>query len=194
MAFTFDSTVGGATANSYVAVTAADDYFTAHLEGSFWTALSTAQKQAALVQATNRLDMEVYAGLPTDVTTPQRLQFPRKYMMSRDIYFNDAATATRTVTITYTMGNSYLPDDAIPKELADATCEQALYYIKQVAGEFSVDDNDLETLTGYKLGPMDFKIKDGIKGDRLPTKVKNLLSAIGTDVWTNGGGKLEYFR
>lgn len=188
MAFTFDATVGGASANSYVSVSDADDYFAAHLDGSFW-AIPTARKQAALVQATNRLDMEGYEGLPTTDLPGQRLQWPRKYILDRDTDFDGYPYVTETATITYTLGGSYLPDNVIPKELKDATCEMALHYLKQSAGEFSVDDNDLETLSKYKLGPMDFTIRDGIKADRLPTKVKNLLTAIGYMAWDSPSNK-----
>lgn len=185
MAFTFDSTVGGANANSYVSVSDADDYFTAHLEGSFWTALTAGQKQAALVQATNRIDMEQFGGQRTNQNT-QRLAFPRAYIVSRD--FN-----TNNTNVVDFNGVYFRDMNTIPKEIVDATCEQALYYVKQSAGEFSVDDNDLETLSKFKLGPMDFTIKDGIKADRLPSKVKQLLKATGPNAWSSGD-TLQYYR
>lgn len=163
MAFTFDASVGGTAANSYVDVAEADDYFTAHLEGSFWPSAAES-KQAALVQATNRIDMEMFGGERS--TTSQSLAWPRK-----DIYPHDQPV------------NSAISSTEIPKYLKQATMEMALHYLKMAAGEFSVDENDLETLSGYKLGPMDFKIKDGIKGDRLPSKVQNLLRAIGVNAW-----------
>ena len=186
MAFTFDSTVGGADANSNVSVTYADDYFAAHLESSFWS-IPTATKQAALVQATNRLDMEQYGGQRT-YESVQRLQWPRLWILDRDGSMNSQQYEDFS-------GNLYRPGDVIPKEMMDATCEMALYYLKQVAGEFSVDDNDLETLSKYKLGPMDFTIKDGIKADRLPAKVQTLLKATGPNSWTAGQGQtLTYYR
>lgn len=166
MAFTFDATAGGITANSYVSVTEADDYFAAHLEGSFWPT-AAAQKQAALVMATNRINSERFGGEKS--TSTQSLAWPRMYVPTYD-----------------DPSNPYVSSTIIPSQLKMATYEMALHYLKQVAGEFSVDDNDLETLSGYKLGPMDFKIKDGIKADRLPSKVQNLLIAIGVNAWSDG--------
>lgn len=168
MAFTFDATVGGVSANSYVSVADADDYFTAHLDNSFW-AVPTAKKQAALVMATNRLEAERFGGETTAST--QALEWPRMYVVD------------------YNGHTPYIPSDTIPTQLKQATYELALYYLKRQAGEFSVDENDLETLSGYKLGPMDFKIKDGIKADRLPTNVQNLLMAIGANAWELPGSK-----
>jgi hypothetical protein len=64
----------------------------------------------------------------------------------------------------------------------------ALYLLKRQSGEFSVDDNDLETLSNYKVGPLDLAIKDGVKADRLPTAVKQLLKAIGPNGWLGETG------
>lgn len=176
--FTFDSTAGGANANSYVSVADADDFFAAHLESSFW-AIPTAKKQAVLVQATNRIDREKFGGQLTQRNT-QRLQFPRSYVLSRDTVmvnpdFNDAYNA-------YYFRNP----TTIPLEVKQATCEMALYLLKRASGEFTVDDNDLETLTNYKVGPLDLAIKDGIKADRLPTTVQQYLVALGSNGWLAG--------
>lgn len=179
MAFIFDSTSGGANANSYLAVAEADDFFAAHLDSSFWS-ITTTKKQAALVQASNRIDREYFGGQLTQRNT-QRMQWPRSYVLTRDSSgsvtpdFNDAL-------------NSYYfrAPTVIPLEIKQATCEMALYYLKQNSGEFTVDDNDLETLTNYKVGPLDLAIKDGIKADRLPTTVQQYLKALGSNGWTSG--------
>jgi hypothetical protein len=178
MAFVFDPTAGSSTANSYISVADADDYFAAHLESSFW-AISTTKKQAALVQATNRIDREKFGGQLTQRNV-QKLQFPRSYVLSRDAAmvnpdFSDA-----------TNGFYFRSPTTIPAEVEQATCEMALYYLKQIGGEFTVDDNDLETLTNYKVGPLDLAIKDGIKADRLPTRVAQLLKALGSNGWLSG--------
>lgn len=155
MAFTFDATPGGSAANSYVSISDANDYFAAHLETAFWE-VPTGQKQSALVMATRRLNSEVYGG--QQATKTQSLAWPRSYISTYD-------------------------STTIPAELTQATCEMALHYLKQVAGEFSVDDRDLETLTTYKVGPLDFGIRSGYKADALPQRVRNLLAAIGVNGW-----------
>lgn len=178
MAFTFDSTVGGGSANSYISVAEADDYFTGHLDSSVWS-IPTAKKQAALVQATNRIDRERFGGQLTHRNT-QRLQFPRSYLITRDSQFVNPEFSDA-----YNSFYFHSPT-IIPKEVKQATCEMALYLLKRAAGEFSVDDNDLETLSNYKVGPLDLAIKDGVKADRLPTAVQQLLKAIGPNGWISG--------
>lgn len=168
MAFVFDSTPKSATANSYVSVSEADDYFAAHLDSNFWPT-SLKEKQAALVMATNRIDAETFQGRRTELT--QSLQWPRSYVVARD----------------------FIDTDIIPRELKIATFEMALHYLKMKAGEFTVDENDLETLDKYKIGPLDVQIKANVKADRIPTKVKQLLKAIGPAVWV-GDGTLRYTR
>lgn len=163
MAFVFDSTAKSATANSYVSVSEADDYFAAHLDSNFWPTASK-DKQAALVMATNRIDAETFQGRRTDLD--QALQWPRSAFVDADI---------------------------IPRELKIATFEMALHYLKMKAGEFTVDENDLETLDKYKIGPLDVQIKGNVKADRLPSKVKRLLQAIGPQVWS-GEGPLRFNR
>ena len=174
MAFTFDATVSGPASNSYVTVAEANDYFTAHLESSYWPT-KDADKQAALVMATNRIDMESFGGSVTDGA--QALQWPRQFIMRRGT----------------TDDTQYRDSTTIPNEVKKATFEQALHYLKMSAGEFTVDENDLETLTKYKIGPLDIAIAPNMKADRLPTKVKNLLQATGPNAW-NGDNPLTYVR
>lgn len=184
MAFTFDSTPKSATANSYVSVSEADDYFAAHLDSEFWPTASK-DKQAALVMATNRIDSEVFQGRRTDLD--QALQWPRSWVVARD--FNPESQAV--LGLTY--GSAFVDADTIPRELKIATFEMALHYLKMKAGEFTVDENDLETLDKYKIGPLDVQIKGNVKADRLPSKVKRLLQAIGPQAWS-GEGPLRFAR
>lgn len=186
MAFAFNSTPGSATSNSNISVSDTDDYFFGHLEGSTWSALNTQKKQAALVQATNRLDMEIYGGRRTNVNS-QRLAWPRSLIIDRDKDKNQESVAE------FISGAYYRDPYNNPKEYQDATCEMALFYIKELNGEFTVDGNDLETLSKYKVGPLDVTIKPNIKADRLPTKVENLLKAIGPNAW-DGSKPLIYAR
>lgn len=169
----FDNTISGLNSNSYVSVETADTFFSTHLDGAeWWTPLPTVTKQAALVQATTRIDNENFAGVKS--VEEQSLMFPRKWIVNRDRV-------------------NYIDSTTIPKQLVEATCELALNYIKIKAGEYTVDENDLETMSSYKIGPVDVTIRDGIKADRLPTKVKGLLRAIGYKAWM-GDGEINYIR
>lgn len=166
MAFTFDSTSGGVSANSYVSTSEADDYFTGHLEGEqWWEPLSSGRKQAALVQSSLRLEQEAFGGLKD--TDTQALSWPRQMVYDRE-------------------GCDYRDRTVIPPELKIAVYELALYYLKKVSGEFTSDDEDLETLDSYKVGPLDMVFKKGMKADRLPTKVVRQLQSIGPNGWLGG--------
>lgn len=101
----FDATLAGAAATSYIDVAAADAYFEGRLNADVWDALpDDTAKQKALMAATARLEQEKFAGLKLSVT--QALKWPRV-----GVYDDD--------------GRLY-PQNAQPKELVAATCEQAL--------------------------------------------------------------------
>jgi len=174
MAFLFDSTVGGSSSNSYVSVESANDYFEAHLDGEQWK-LPASKKQAALTMATNRINRERFSGAPT--TTSQRLQWPRSYVVSKN------STPYAGDVNTFAGGNYFVDNTIIPLELEQATYELALFYIKKADGQFTANDDELETLESMKIGPLDVKYKSSARGDRLPQQVKDLLSSIGTDAW-----------
>ena len=80
---TFDSTLGGKDSTSYIPVSTADTIFGNSLQNTEWTALTTAQKQTALMVATQSLEVLSYLGdrctpATDDSTVEQRLQWPRK--------------------------------------------------------------------------------------------------------------------
>lgn len=79
MPFIVEDGTGIPNANSYTSVEFADEYFTLRNEPK-WLALTTEQKQAALVKATDYIDMLplVWVGLPFTLT--QSLKFPRLVM------------------------------------------------------------------------------------------------------------------
>ena len=78
----FDATLGGSTANSYVDLIYADDYFVLSPYAAQWTAFADDAKQIALVQACSALETIDYAGsrcTPStdDTDSPQALAWPR---------------------------------------------------------------------------------------------------------------------
>jgi hypothetical protein len=102
----FDATIGGADANSYVDVAFADSYFTTRINSAWWTLLTSEQKQAYLVTATLALESWVdWRGEPD--TTEQALHFPAT---GEDCKGND------------------LPLESVPVAVARAVCEQASFY------------------------------------------------------------------
>ena len=107
---TFDSTLGGSTANSYISLAEADSVFDFSMQETAWDAFSDAEKQAALVQATFWLETVKFSGTrcspsSDDDTLPQSLQWPR----------SDASCDGVAAACTF-----------IPKEIKQATAFLAL--------------------------------------------------------------------
>jgi len=103
MSVTFDSMCGGASANSYISVEDADDYFAMRVHADGWSKAPTEEKQKALMDATRRLDRIQYMGEKNSMT--QALEWPRTGAILRD---------------------EIIDDDEIPTRILDATCELAL--------------------------------------------------------------------
>ena len=82
---TFDSTLGGARANSYQSLASADAFFVATLLEAEWQSYSNVEREASLMAATSVLDTMDWDGdrcnVPEsvdDATRPQRLNWPRE--------------------------------------------------------------------------------------------------------------------
>tara|TARA_R100000664_G_scaffold8014_1_gene13364 strand:+ start:296 stop:868 length:573 start_codon:yes stop_codon:yes gene_type:complete len=80
---TFDSTLGGKDSTSYIPVSTADAIFGNSLQNSEWAALTTAQKQSALMASTESLEVLTFLGdrctpATDDSTVEQALQWPRE--------------------------------------------------------------------------------------------------------------------
>lgn len=173
MAFVFDSTPGSATANSFVSVTDADDYFSGRFENDLWTALPSATKQRLLATATRRLDAENYYGSRHSQT--QSLQFPRDVVFNRDSY-------------------PYASNE-IPRNLKYATCELAYFALKQddrIVSEIEL--HDAQGLDAFSVGPLSYQFNGRLKMDALPETVKNELKAIGHQIWLGGATMTQMFR
>lgn len=137
MPVTLDATVGGASANSYVAVAAADEYLGAHPFAAAWRALGASgddldTKHRALIHATRQLDALRYVGDMS--TTTQALQWPRRYVPDprrRDAVGDPVASSPFTVGGPMALVDSdlWLPADAIPARITEATCELALILV-----------------------------------------------------------------
>lgn len=106
-AFTVEDGSGLSSANSYASVATADSYHEAFGNPSTWTALSTAQKQDYLRQATRAADERYgmrWMGIRANAT--QALDWPRSFVVDR----NDNEVA----------------DTSVPASLKSWTCRAAL--------------------------------------------------------------------
>jgi hypothetical protein len=113
-------------ANSYVSLVDANAYFNLRLHNAVWDASADDDKSRALISATRALDQEVlarYGGWAgTRVKLAQSLGWPRAWVPDPDP-INPALDPTFVLSLT---AAQYLPDNAIPVLLIDATCDTAL--------------------------------------------------------------------
>lgn len=107
---TVDATVGGASATSYLTLAELAAYVTSHAGAQATHAGGTpATRAAALVRATQRLDLEPWAGAPA--TSTQRLLWPRVGVPDPD------------------RPGERLYSDELPRRLRIACAELALVYL-----------------------------------------------------------------
>ena len=145
----FDSTIGGASANSYASVADADAYFADRPSSSDWSGVS--DKEKALVQATDYLDNFAYSGYQTD--SSQALAHPRSNLVNRE-------------------GSGFIGTAVIASDILKACYELALY-LDTNASLFVIDD----TVTDVKIGPIAIKQERKEFGEysSLPMNVKRLI-------------------
>ena len=125
---------GLSNANAYADAADGDAYHDGHLYASAWTGATLADKEKALVMATRLIDGE-YQFAGWKASTEQALQWPRMSCLDPD-------------------GAEDLPEDAVPRAVADATCELAreLLVVDRTAtpeGEGLKYDNTGTTQRGY---------------------------------------------
>jgi hypothetical protein len=112
LAVSIDSTVGGASSNSYVTSAEADTYHEGRLNATSWSGATADDKNRALVEAQRELNTLEFTG--NRVTSTQVLQWPRYNA------YNPDGT-----------GASFLYESTeIPQRIQDAQCELALEFLK----------------------------------------------------------------
>jgi len=123
MAIAIDATVGGANANSYLTLAAAElviEGFVQDDDVTAWATATTDQKNRALYTATQRLDRERFLG--ARVTDTQALQWPRTGVRKPDTYIN-----TYAVGFPFRITTDYYTDTEIPDQVKKAQCVLAVY-------------------------------------------------------------------
>jgi len=162
MAFTFDATVKGATANSYVSVEDADDYFSGNIFNSSWIQLSNTEKEQYLVFSTNRLETELYSGIPT--TDTQALAMPRKGVLDVNRI-------------------NYLDEDTIPTRFKNAVLELVMQYIQEYKEESpTFSKQDQARMSAIELGPITATLRNN-KEHSLSDLIKRHLRSVGYNFW-----------
>lgn len=160
MAIDVNATVGDSTANSYVDLDVAEDYFASRLNATAWTGETDDDRKAAsLVTATSRLDALRYIGKKVDPST-QALKWPRTAAVDED--------------------GQPLPEDAIPRQVRIATLELALFMLVKGGTDLLVPTG-LESFTRIKSGDTDITLRgDRTDADKsgIPQHVLDLLYGI----------------
>lgn len=167
------ATVSGASSNSYVTLAEAESYFDDVLgasdNGDWETTLAgaartDAQKSAALVTATRRIDEEMFLGYK--VSTTQALKWPRY-----EVYDEDGIA----------LYNSASP--AIPERVKQATYACARELLKT---NF-INEDYLQNFSFFSTGTLQFKQFTQQSAGRLPSECIRLLRSVMTSA---GGGRL----
>lgn len=112
MAFTSYTSSTSTTANSYVTIDEADNYFETRIDNSTWNSASDELKEQSLVTATQLIDDRPYIG--NAVSSSQALSWPRKNTRHHDPRKNLEVTFTET---------------EIPSQIKVAVYEQALHLL-----------------------------------------------------------------
>jgi len=123
MAITIDATVGGASANSYLTLAAAQDLIDGMVENddvTAWASATTDQKNRALYSATQRLDRERFLG--ARATDTQALQWPRTGVRKPDTYIN-----TYAIGFPFKITTDYFTDTEVPDQIKQAQVVLAVY-------------------------------------------------------------------
>lgn len=157
----FDATIGGASATSYLDVATAQAYFDGRLNVQAWTDAGVADRQKALQTATARLEQERWLGTKASFT--QALAWPRANVRNPD--FGGI----------YGYGGGYYDWATIPPPLQRATCELVLSLL--AAGDQDpLLDQGLAGMTSLRLGPLSLsKAPEAGTGD-LPATVRRLIA------------------
>ena len=123
MAISIDASVGGAAANSYLTLAAAElviEGFVQDDDVTAWASATADQKNRALYTATQRLDRERFLG--ARATDTQALQWPRTGVRKPDTYIN-----TYAVGFPFRITTDYYTDTEIPDQIKKAQCVLAVY-------------------------------------------------------------------
>lgn len=163
MALTLDSTVGGASANSYLSVADADSYHEGRLHNSGWFEATTTNKEAALVWATSLLDGMEWQGYLASGT--QRLRWPRAWVKRRDDFAVDFLGQPLTLS------QIYFATDEIPRWLKEATAELAFWLL----AEDRTADPDTAGFKSIKVSSIELDIDRTDRAKPIPDSVKRMI-------------------
>lgn len=164
------STVGSASANSYISIAEADAYFATSYNRPSWVGATVANKEIVLIESTRLLDfLVIWRGYKK--TQEQSLNWPRTHVVDGDAPSTSNYQLYDSISSSY----SYFDDSKIPTEVKQATCE--LGYSLLSSGGFQSEENDL---TSVKVGPISVDFSASISTNGLPQIVRDMVSKWGS--------------
>ena len=179
MAFVVEDGTGLTNSNSYISVADADTYFSDR-NNTVWAALSTTQKEAYLIQATQYIDA-VYSDRFSNIKlkSTQALEFPRicamvynpSYMLSGNYGYNSTYylnVDAPECDYVYDLTGSGTP--IFPDKLLQATAEMAL---KANSGDLLLDEE--QRVIREKVGPLETEYSQYASQRKKYVLVDNLL-------------------
>ena len=140
---TFNATLGGSNATSYISVAAADGVWANTLNNAAWTALTEEEKQQALMASTTALEALRYSGIrcspsTDDANLQQALQWPRNGYTCKGITCTCAAIPKQIEQATaylalnlYNDPNAIIPGVPTPTPQRGAVQKQKLGELEQ---------------------------------------------------------------
>lgn len=126
MAFVAEDGTGLANSNSLVSVAFADAYFTDRDNQTWLTGPTTAQKEVALIKATDYLE-NVFSYKGSVLVVTQALEFPRKDIYIRGVLFSGMPSAIEEACAELAiraLSKELLPDPTVGTSALGAVTEQ----------------------------------------------------------------------
>jgi len=164
---TIDTTIGGANANSYVALSDAETYHDSRLNTETWANATSDNKTRALLMAANRLQSENWLG--SRVTTTQRLAWPRLYVEKVDGIGPGYGWGYGYGY--WPFGEVYLSTE-IPQRVKDAQCELALALLQ------GFDDGAEDQMNSFSADGISINFSTQRPSGAFPPSVAQLLSGL----------------
>lgn len=174
MPVVIDATPGGANANSYLTLVAAQtiiDGFVLDADVTAWTTATTDAKNRALFSATQRLDRERFLG--ARATDTQALQWPRTGVRKPDTYIN-----TYSVGFPFRITTDYYTDTEIPSQVQYAQVVLATYLNNNPDG---LGLSGLEDFKSVSIGSLSVTPNLGygaVGADKIPPIVERYLTGL----------------
>jgi hypothetical protein len=173
MAITIDATAGGASANSYLTLSDANDIIDGLVQDddvTAWASATDDQKNRALYTAAQRIDRERFLG--ARATDTQSLQWPRTGVRKPDTYIN-----TYAVGFPFRITTDYFTDTEIPDQVKKAQAILAVYLNNNKDG---LGLSGLEDYKSVKIGNLEVTPNQyGATGaDRIPPIIERYFTGL----------------